>query len=349
MVPVRLLLIVLFLAWGAAATAAADVLQSPLLLRAESLAVLPRSKPVIYVHACNVTTSPVTATISVAVPAGWQLTRSKQAIELAGGEQQRIGFPVADGREHKDNSYPITIKAECDGRVWSRQQVISVASAPYFKPQIDGTFDDWEAAIPVSFKTGERKTVIASYWNRRHLSLLISVDEKAYVPRGAERYWDAVQISLAPRDSISSRDPEHAAERFEFLVFADQAGRGHCCQLATPETSLSATTIARKVEQLAEEKAEVVVKRIEGTTYYELALPLAKLRKFIRPSEGREFYLSVLVHDPDGVGIRDWGVAAGFWPQQRNRLAWSDWEGAQWGTEPPMDCRAAWGMCSSRY
>jgi len=78
-------------------------------------------------------------------------------------------------------------------------------------------------------------------------------------------------------------------------------------------------------------------------------LPLSRVRKHIRPTEGREFYLSVLVHDPDGTGVRDWGEAAGLWERQRTRLAWSDWVGAKWGDVPPMDCRTEWGMCSSRY
>ena len=46
--------------------------------------------------------------------------------------------------------------------------------------------------------------------------------------------------------------------------------------------------------------------------------------------KGGEFCLSLLVHDPDGVGIRDWGEAVGLWPCQRNRLAWSRWPGARW-------------------
>jgi len=84
-------------------------------------------------------------------------------------------------------------------------------------------------------------------------------------------------------------------------------------------------------------------------TYYECSIPFRLLRDRIRPSEGREFHLSVLVHDPGGTGIRDWGQAAGMGPPERNRLAWSLWQGAKWGDEPPFDNKTHWGLCSSKY
>ena len=68
----------------------------------------------------------------------------------------------------------------------------------------------------------------------------------------------------------------------------------------------------------------------------------------IRAAPGREFCLSVLVHDGDGTGLRDWGRAAGLWPQQRNRLAWCLWQGAKWPKDPPFDNKIEWGFCSSR-
>jgi hypothetical protein len=68
----------------------------------------------------------------------------------------------------------------------------------------------------------------------------------------------------------------------------------------------------------------------------------------IKATEGREFRFSVLVHDPDGTGVRDWGEAAGLWPWQRSRLAWASWQGVQWGKEPPFDSAIEWGFCSSK-
>ena len=112
---------------------------------------------------------------------------------------------------------------------------------------------------------------------------------------------------------------------------------------------LAEATGARRLEPLQYDKARVAVRRAGGVTYYECGLPFTPMRDKIRPSEGREFHFSVLVHDPDGTGVRDWGQAAGLWPWQRNRLAWGRWPGAKWGSEPPFDNRLRWGLCSSIY
>jgi len=157
-----------------------------------------------------------------------------------------------------------------------------------------------------------------------------------------------VQLAISPEQSPTTTSPDEASGRYEFLVVAPGEGRAACFQLAQPATKLSETQKARDLGPLALENAEAVVRRADGVTYYEVAIPFKSLPE-IRPSEGREFCLSVLVHDPDGTGIRDWGQAAGLWPSERNRLAWSNWPGAKWEKEPPYDNRLPWGLCSSKY
>ena len=71
-------------------------------------------------------------------------------------------------------------------------------------------------------------------------------------------------------------------------------------------------------------------------------------RRKKRSVPGREFCMSILVHDGDGTGLRDWGRAAGLWPQQRSRLAWCLWQGAKWPKPPPFDNKIEWGFCSSK-
>ena len=115
------------------------------------------------------------------------------------------------------------------------------------------------------------------------------------------------------------------------------------------DTKLDETKKTRGLEPLAYEDADIAVRRAGDVTYYECSLPFRPMRDDIRPSEGREFFMSVLVHDPDGTGVRDWGQAAGLWPSQRNRLAWSRFPGDQFGDQPPFDNKTQWGMCSSKY
>ena len=104
----------------------------------------------------------------------------------------------------------------------------------------------------------------------------------------------------------------------------------------------------RELALLELKEAKLVVKSRQGITYYECAIPFSVMRD-IKATEGREFCLSLLVHDPDGTGVRDWGEAAGLWPSQRSRLAWCDWQGARWGSEAPFDNKIEWGFCSSKH
>lgn len=67
----------------------------------------------------------------------------------------------------------------------------------------------------------------------------------------------------------------------------------------------------------------------------------------LRPTTGREFCFSLLVHDPDGTGVRDLGRAASPLPARRNRLAWCSWRGVRWGPQRPLDGKIEWGFCSS--
>jgi hypothetical protein len=124
---------------------------------------------------------------------------------------------------------------------------------------------------------------------------------------------------------------------------------GKCFRLAEPATRLGDVAKVRALAGLDYADAELAVRREGRTTYYECGLPMEPMRGQLQPSEGREFCLSLLVHDPDGTGLRDWGEAAGLWPWQRNRMAWSQWQGAKWGPQPPFDNKTAWGMCSSVY
>ena len=136
---------------------------------------------------------------------------------------------------------------------------------------------------------------------------------------------------------------------YEFLFVSSGEGTdGKCFQLAEPGMKLSEGQTERALADLEFGKAKIAVSRKDGVTYYECGIPFRSLSK-IKASEGREFFLSVLVHDPDGTGVRDWGQAAGLWPSQRNWLAWSRFPGDQFGDQPPFDNKTQWGMCSSKY
>ena len=322
--------------------------QETLLLRAESLTVLPRSQPVLHVRVANSGGETFAGQIAVQVPASWRLATASQDVQLGAGEEKRLTFSLVEGSEDAGNRYPVEITARGGGQPVVRRQEIVVASAPSLNRPSMATQVTGRMRFR-SLGSSLKKTSIATYWNRREFSMLVTVEESKYVPLGESPLFDAVQVALAAQGTQTSRSPDGQTNRFEYLIFGDQEGKGHCCLLTQPGQKLADVCQPRPLPSLRYDEAKVAVRRDGSLTHYEFSLPLTIVREQIRPSEGREFYLSVLVHDPDGTGLRDWGQAAGLWETQRHRLAWSGWEGAQWGDQPPMDCRVEWGMCSSKY
>jgi len=325
----------------------------PVALRAESYTVPPSTQPLVFVTVKNLQDAPYRGTVAMKVPDGWRIAPTEREISLSPGETRRVPFTVERGKNVESNSYSIEVSAAGSGATVVRKQNVVVASAPYFKPTIDGRTDDWKDAIPVTFVTGGKKTVISTFWNRRQFSILVEVEkDKLIRAPGAEKPGtiDAVQIAISPQGAKTGTSADDEATRYEFLLVATGEGNeGECFQLAEPGMKLAEAAKCRELAPLKYENAQVAVRRSGGVTCFECSLPFGPMRKTIRPAEGREFYLSVLVHDPDGTGIRDWGEAAGLWPSQRNRLAWSRWQGAQWGEQPPMDNKVEWGFCTSKY
>jgi hypothetical protein len=323
--------------------------EQPLQLRVENLTLLPNSQPMLHVRALNSGNQEFRGTVQIVVPESWRMESRQKEIVLEPGESTRLAFSVNAGSESATNCYPIRVTAAAGGQQIIHEQNMVVASAPYFKPTVDGDPQDWKDAIPIQFIADGKRTTISTYWNRRKFSLLVEVQEDALITASPGTRFDAVQFALSPAESETSRSPSGTANRFEYLLVAvdEQTAEGY--RLAQPGTPYAELAGERSLNRLVDNTMEVAVTRRQGTTIYECSVPFAALRSAIRPSEGREFLFSVLIHDPDGTGLRDWGEAAGLWESDRNPLAWSRWEGAKWPAKPPMDCRTQWGMCSSRY
>ncbi len=336
----------LVVAVGAAPVAAAE----PVALRAESFTVQPSAQPLAFVAIKNLQAEPYEGAVTLKAPSGWRVVPPKRDVTLAPGQTKRVSFRVERGLNVAANAYAVEVSAVGGGVTVIRRQTVVCASAPYYKPTIDGDSGEWKDAIPAAFTTGGKKTVISTYWNRRQFSLLVAVEEDKLIGYRQDGVFDALQVAVSPQDAKTGKSPDDVAARYEFLfVWTGNGTTGRCYQLASPGMKLTEAAKCRELAPLTFEQAKVAVRRVGAITYYECAIPFRLMRKDIRPSEGREFGFSVCVHDPDGTGVRDWGAAAGLWPSQRNRLAWSGWRGAKWGNEPPFDNKLEWGMCSSKY
>jgi hypothetical protein len=281
----------------------------PVALHVRPLPVTPAHTPMVYVLVENASDQPYQGTISVDLPGDWKTVPDSRPVELKPAERTEVSFASEGGVNRPDNRYPVTVTATTaepspptplpkgEGSTAglsssvSRQQVTVCASAPYFKPEIDGEVDDWEDAIPITWQTDGKRTTLRTYWNRRSFSVLVEVEEDELVDataaetRGAssaaKSESDCVQLTLAPRDDD---------ERFEFLL--------------------------RPNEEKPADGAELVVRRENNVTRYECMIPMRPMRRELRPTEGREFRLGLTVHDA-GQGAtepRDVGTMLGREP-----------------------------------
>jgi len=142
----------------------------PVALRIESFAVAPSSQPLARVVIKSLLDTACEGTVSLDVPDGWRIAPEAQPFSLGPGETAWVVFDVERGVSLEANSYPLAVSATVGGVVVTRKQDVVAASAPYFKPTIDGDPSDWEDAIPVTFSTGGCRTVIRTFWNSRQSS-----------------------------------------------------------------------------------------------------------------------------------------------------------------------------------
>jgi hypothetical protein len=206
-------------------------------------------------------------------------------VTLEPHQVERLPFTIEKAADAESNRYPVEITVLNGSDETVHRQNVVCASAPYFKPKIDGKFKDWSEAIPVTFDTVGRKTIVSTYWNKRYFYLYVQVEEDKLCSYKKEAALiDAVQFVLAPRSAATASAAQGKAERYEFLV-VDVTGlfaKDKCFRLIEPGVELSVTQQRRSLEKLELKEAQAVVKRHGRTTHYECAIPFAVMPA-IRP------------------------------------------------------------------
>jgi hypothetical protein len=167
-------------------------------VRAQNFIVNPSTGPVTHVVVRNAGDRNISGTLRVQFPDGWKASPSERAVELKPGETKKLPFAIEKGADLAANSYPVRI--QCAGLDLTQRVVC--ASAPYFKPTIDGDLGEWKDSIPIRFN----KTVVRTYWSGKQFSLAVEVEEdKLTGQRG-------VEFSLAASAE---------GKRYEFFVGPD--------------------------------------------------------------------------------------------------------------------------------
>lgn len=320
----------------------------PVRLRVEPLTVPPATQPLISVVVQNLQDQPCQAALSITGPDDWRITPASRDVQLPVSGEQRLAFNIEKARNVEANAYPFMITARVGDHLARHTQSVFVASAPYSKATVDGRADEWKDAIPVSFQGGGKSASISTFWSRKRFYVLVCVQEQQRVgytgPDGEP--CDAVQLAFSSVDEAN--DAAATARRAEFLL-ASAGGTAKCFQLAAWDTPSESTSKPRAIEPLACGDAEIAVLREGDVTHYECSIPFSMLRDAVEPAEGREFFFSVLIHDPDGTGVRDLGHATGLWPRPDDATSWSRWKGASVGDATPLGNKVRWGLCTSKY
>lgn len=338
-----------FVILSAALTAIAQ--ESPVLVRVQNFIVTPSTGPVANVIVKNNSDKPCSGILKAGFPEGWTVTPAEHAINLKPGESKKLPFAIESGSDLKANVYPVKVSIEANGILTSSVQQVVCASSPYYKPEIDGKAKEWNDAIPISFTTKDKSTVVKLYWNREQFCLLVEVEEDNLIGMGKKTAeatgMDAVQITIAPAETVTGTNPSDKSVRYEFLLCdSGRWGKDACFLLLKPGDLLSAASQNRSLKDLEVSDVKVVVKRSGSITTYEAAIPFSMMPD-VKPTAGREFYFSLLVHDPDGSGIRDLGQVMNLWDCQRNPLSWCAWENIKWNAENLLDGKIEFGFCSS--
>ena len=317
-------------------------------VRAENFTVPPSSGPLAHILVRNSGDTTSAVTVEPKFPDGWRWTPKQRTVSIEAGQTQRLAFAIEKAADVESNRYPIEIAILVGSNEIVHRQTLVCASAPYFKPKIDGKFKDWDDAIPATFTTKDKKTTVSTYWNKKQFCLYVQVEEdelNSYKKCAAQ--IDAVQFAVGTSKATTPTSPNSKAQRYEFLL-VDSGKRDKCFALIKPDDELSVTQHQRPLDPLEFKEAQLIVKRKGRITSYECAIPFAAM-PLIRPDVGRQIAFSILVHDGDGTGVRDWGKAAGLWPEQRNRFAWCRWGSADWPGETLYDSKLEWGLCSSKH
>lgn len=309
----------------------------PVRVRIHNFIVNPSTGPVSEMTATNRTNAPVNAGLQPHYPTGWVVTPATQTLSLASGESRVVSFSIEKAREAIQNTYAVSLDILVGEDLYTQTQKVVCASTPYYRPTIDGDLSEWNDAIPLSWMTREKKTVVRSYWNKKQFFLGVDVHEDELTDH------DAIQFALAPGKSKTPTHCEAQSNRYEFVVTGRDGGK--CSQLLSLGESMTQVSDPRDLTALVTKDAVVQVVRNGKVTHYELALNMRAMRA-LRAAAGREYCFSLLVHDPTGTGLRDLGSIMTLRPAESG-LAWSNWNGASWPDKKPFTGKIEFGFCSS--
>lgn len=231
--------------------------------------------------------------------------------------RQEVVFYYPIPEKTIQNVLDVTAVAQCDnGETITKEAKLDFTSAAYTKkpPKIDGVMEQGEwNSIWVGADTKKDVLQITDWrgpsdlsfggtamWDEDYFYLAAVVTDDyhcvTYTPEGAKNMWrgDGIQFGLDDHPEINSADKV----RFTEIGLAEVPEEGDIVYRFSSAYDLPVTYV---------EKAKLAVKRMDGYTVYELALPWDEIfYEGYVPDPSKIYRFSLMANDNDGGGRRGW-------------------------------------------
>lgn len=258
----------------------------------------------------------MTGRVNITAPEEMLPTSSERSFVLAPGKEIVFYYPIPE--KTIQNVMNITAVANCDnGETITKTSLLDFTSAAYAStpPQIDGVIEQGEwNSIWVGADTKKDVKQITDWRGAKDLSFggTIEWDENyfyfaavvtddfhsvLYTPAGAKNMWrgDGIQLGIDDHTEINNMDKV----RFTEIGIAQVPGEGDITFRFKSAYELPANVYV--------DKANLAVKRMDGYTVYELAIPWTELfYEGYVPDPSRVYHFSLIANDNDGSGRRGW-------------------------------------------
>lgn len=210
----------------------------------------------------------------------------------------------------------VTVKLDGGGE-YTSSQYLDFATASYAdkKPIIDGKADigEWrgnwigcyemkDVKENADWKGPEDQSFSATMmWDEENFYLLAMVTDDIYSmdisPYSPDQMWqgDNMQFSIDDREEVNPMDSSVLNE----LSIGKLDGYGDICFRHSSYYGLPAPQIV--------DNADICIKRYDGYTVYEIAMPWSEILKegFV-PTAGKTYRFSVMINENDGAGRKGW-------------------------------------------
>ncbi len=254
--------------------------------------------------------------VKITAPAEMLPTSAERKFVLAPGGEIVFYYPIPE--KTIQNVMGVTAEVNCgNGEIITKEALLDFTSAAYTKtpPKIDGVIEqgEWNS---VWVGASDKKDVLqisdwrgpsdlsfggAMQWDKDNFYLAAVVTDDyhsvLYTPSGAKNMWrgDSIQFGIDDHAEINSMDKV----RFTEIAIAEVPDEGDvACRYKSAYELPTGVNV---------DKAQLAIKRMDGYTVYELAIPWSELfYEGYVPDPDKAYHFSLMANDNDGSGRRGW-------------------------------------------